>query len=301
MRKRDLFSCLLILLLMLSGLVGCVQELDSAKTNPTRETAIVNDPVQDHMMHYWDDFNFSDSLAITNPDIAEQALVDFIAACTKLPEAQQSLAIKNMLSRAKSNAFAFSSFTQQLEHYLYDPNSPMRNDALYQPVLEFLLDSTRLDAPSRLKNQHRLELALKNKLGNPANDFCFQLPNGAEQRLYEIDAALTVLFFYEPDCDHCQAAIAELRGSQHFNQLLNTGKLKILAVYAGKSYTLWKNYQQQLPASWINGFDAENRIRRERIYDLRGSPTIYLLNEGKQVILKDTGLATLLNISSPTS
>ncbi|MNP83768.1 hypothetical protein D3C76_1828110 [compost metagenome] len=45
---------------------------------------------------------------------------------------------------------------------------------------------------------------------------------------------------------------------------------------------------------WINGFDTDSKILSFNLYDLKASPTIYLLDENKKVILKDTYLQPVI-------
>jgi thiol-disulfide isomerase/thioredoxin len=295
------FSC--VFMMMLTGLQAC-------KQSNTEGHAVVNDDSSklagsdsgQPLLQYWNTFNFADTLALNNPDIAEQKLVDFIAALAEAPEDLKTQAMNRMLSQAKPHSFAFNYFRNTLEHYLYDPNSPMRSDALYEPVLAFLLDSTNLDEASRLRYRNRLKMTRKNKAGQPATDFRFELPSGALSSFYDAQSPRTLLFFYEPDCSHCQQAIADLKASENFRQHIARKQLNIVAVYAGGNVALWKSYQQQIPATWINGFDRQGIIRKEQLYDLRGSPTVYLLDENKKVLLKDTELAIVdQRLKHPTS
>ena len=284
---------LMLTSMVLVGVTSCLQKQKNASLVTTADTFPAQRTNKNNagaLLQYWDNFDFEDSNAINNPAIAEQAFVDFLAAAARVPDSLSSMAIKNMLTRAKSHTHALEYFTQQSEHYLYDPNSPMRSDALYEPVLEFLLDSTRLNDASKFRFQERLRMAQKNKAGQPALDFDFELPTGKKTSLYAIKGAFTMLIFYEPDCPHCQSTLADLKASQPFQQLVAKARLKILTVYAGGSERLWSDYQAQIPASWTNGFDRANSIRQQQLYDLRGSPTIYLLDKDKRVILKDTNL-----------
>ena len=289
---RSRRRALLLTLMVLTGVSSCLQKqeqipvLTAAASIPEQH----DNPAESLLLQYWSNFDFGDSSAIKNPAVAEQAFVDFLAATARVPESVSTIAIRNMLYRVKAYPPAFNYFKQQYEHYLYDPNSPMRNDALYEPVLEFLLDSTQLDHANKFRYQERLKMVRKNKAGHYAPDFEFELPSGAKASLYTTKGNFTLLFFYEPDCPHCQSSLAALKASQHIQQLVAQAKLKILMVYAGGRDRLWRDYHPQIPASWTNGFDRANRIRQKKLYDLRASPTIYLLNKDKKVILKDTNL-----------
>ena len=42
-----------------------------------------------------------------------------------------------------------------------------------------------------------------------------------------------------------------------------------------------------VPQGWTDGCDASERLVRDGVYDLKAMPTLYLLDSGKRVILKD--------------
>ena len=56
----------------------------------------------------------------------------------------------------------------------------------------------------------------------------------------------------------------------------------------------WKHKVEKMPANWINGFDSNQEIANEELYDLKAMPTLYLLDKGKKVLLKDADLDEIL-------
>ncbi len=271
----------LLLLIITLGLYGCTQ-----RKEPSVEARREN-----KLLSYWDTFDFTDTLALQKHEIAEQAVVDFIAALKGSDEELRDEAIKGMLSKAKQHPAAFQYFTRQYEHYLYDPNSPMRNDAYYEPVLEFMLDSCDLGTADKYRFSQRLALARKNTLGSKAIDFSFLLPQTGMTSLYKIESPYTLLFFYEPGCPSCAAAIDQINSDRNLQHLIEQEKITILGIYARGDRKAWQDYQSSIPAAWVNGFDKDGKIIAESLYDLKASPTIYLLDSDKTVRLKDCDLS----------
>src|SRR5690606_22981267 len=111
--------------------------------------------------------------------------------------------------------------------------------------------------------------------------------------LHDIDAHFTLLFFYEPGCSHCEETIVQFQNTSVLQNLVSQNRLKVLAVYTAGDHAIWKRYQSHIPKDWINGFDQEMRILSKALYDLKASPTVYLLDEDKKVVLKDTDLSQL--------
>lgn len=288
--RSVLFSC--IILNVLFSCAGKNEKLPGTAELATRvDSSADTTSAERTFFHYWDNFDFQDTIALKNPDIGEQRLVDFIARIPKFPDSISSRTIKHMLSKAKPFPTSFGFFKKQYEHYLYDPNSPMRNDLYYKPVLEFLLDSCQLSESDKYIYSAQLALVRKNNIGSQAIDFEFQIPAGGKRNISSVHAPFVLLFFYEPGCPHCETAIGELRSSTGFSQLVDKGILNVLAIYALGDHNVWKAYQSHIPANWTNGFDSSKQVLAKGLYDIRASPTIYLLDKDKKVLLKDTDLS----------
>ncbi|WP_442590761.1 DUF5106 domain-containing protein [Pedobacter sp. AW31-3R] len=292
MNRFNFFKYFLLSPFIVSGIFGCLPDAVHAPGSSAGKasTNTVSKIPKDVLFHYWDDFDFNDTIALNNPEIGEQAVVNFIAALKKFPDTISKRAVKHMLSQAKVYPASLSYFTKQYDHYLYDPNSPMRSDVYYKPVLEFLLDSCQLNDTDRHRYHSLLTLVKKNSAGSPAPDFNFQLPGGNKSSLYDINAPFTLLFFYEPGCPHCEDAMIQLQTTPGFQQLVEKGNLNVLAIYAMGDRNIWKAYQSHIPATWTNGLDKNRQILNQGLYEIRASPTLFLLDKDKVVLLKDADL-----------
>lgn len=239
------------------------------------------------VQHYWDKFDFTDTAYIHLPDITEQALTNYIDLMKYVSQEVASSSIKGMMHKATADSTFFAHMADLYEKYLYDPNSPMRDESLYIPVLEAILAAPILDDVSKIRPAHLLELALKNRVGEPATNFTYTLADGRTGTLYNVKADYLVLFFYNPDCHACQEITGQLSSSPLIGQLETTKLLKILAVYPDEDLEAWRNHIPDVPLSWINSYDHTVALKNDEIYDLKAIPTIYLLDKDKKVLLKD--------------
>ena len=71
------------------------------------------------------------------------------------------------------------------------------------------------------------------------------------------------------------------------NELTELGRLRTIAIYPDADLAVWRSYQPNMPSAWISGYDAGEVISRERLYDLRAIPALYLLDSQKRVLVKD--------------
>ena len=85
----------------------------------------------------------------------------------------------------------------------------------------------------------------------------------------------------------------QMKASPVINQALSSGSLKILAIYPDKDIEVWKKYKDEIPSTWINGYDRSLSVREKQIYDLKAIPCLYLLDSAKTVLIKDAAFATV--------
>ena len=84
--------------------------------------------------------------------------------------------------------------------------------------------------------------------------------------------------------------------SAQISNLINSGRLKVVDVYIDEDIDLWKERRDSYPSAWINGYDPTFTIRTDRIYAVRAVPSLYLLDQDKNVVLKDAPAQWALEI-----
>jgi hypothetical protein len=246
-------------------------------------------------VHYWDSFHFGDTSYVDLPEVTEQAFCDYLPVLAYCDSAQLSASVAAVLDRARhedASGRMHGYFAELFKKYLYDPNSPMRSEELYIPVARHIANDSLADYAQRERAGFSLGMMLKNRTGHKATDFAYYLPSGAKGTLYSVRAEYTLLLFYEPGCPACREAIGLLKGSQVIERLTGQRRLRILSVYAGTDRDAYNKHRGELPASWTDGHDRDGRIESKRLYDLKATPTIYLLDRDKRILLKDTDAAT---------
>lgn len=244
--------------------------------------------------HYWDRFSFADSLQFMNqPEMVEQALVDYVDLFRLVPAAEAENSLSALMDQASVTLNGFLFFYNTLEKYLYDATSPMRNEALFIPVLQKMMASNKLSDDDKLRPAMLLKSVSKNKVGSMAADFSYTKPDGSRHRLSEVQTPLTLLLFFDPECDDCHQVIMRLEKTDVLNQLTADRQLTVLAVYPGENKRLWQTMAQHMLPTWEIGMDESQTIYEKELYDILGFPSMYLLDQQKTVILKDASLTAL--------
>ena len=237
--------------------------------------------------HYWDNVNFADTNYIHHPEVTEQAWAYYCDLLNHVPLETAQQAMRNVIDRTNVDKKVFTYITDLADKYLYDPNSPMRNEEFYIPVLEAMIASPVLNETEKIRPQARLKLAQKNRIGTKALNFTYTLASGAQGSLYQLKAEYLLLFINNPGCQACTETIEGLKNAPIINQLLQEKKLVLLSIYPDEELDEWKKHLSEFPNEWINGYDKKFTIKEEQVYDLKAIPTLYLLDKDKTVLLKD--------------
>src|ERR1700733_13540712 len=102
--------------------------------------------------------------------IDTRLLQNFILNTPTITDSQAILSIDSTLSAAGHDSMLFNETIAFLDKSLSDPNSRYRNEDLSIEVLKAPLHSSWCDSNKKIQARHRLQLALQNRPGAPAND-----------------------------------------------------------------------------------------------------------------------------------
>lgn len=259
--------------------------------------------------HFWDKFtdtsiafNLCDTQYVNgvSKEAIEPALAGYIGILDQVSLNDARKGISLLFYRAEaceakdtsSNIFEY--FTQNIEKYLYDPNSPYRNEDYYQPFAKLLSQSRFISVERRAGYLRDAELCSLNSRGTPAADFAFSYFSGKTSSLYSIKADYTVLFFSNPGCTACKTIIDALK-SPEIDGFIRSGKVAVANIYIDEDLQEWMKYRKDYPEYWHSGYDHNLIIRSDNLYSVRAIPSLYLLDKEKRVILKDAPENRLLD------
>lgn len=205
--------------------------------------------------HYWDNYNFADTLMLKSEEVTEQGFVNFIDILGRFSPAIAQKGITGFTQKAFKNTAAKERFESLIEHYFENPQSPLRNDRVYLLFLEEMKNSPCFDEVEKERLAFKIKTTNKNLPGDIAINFNFKDENGMSHQLSDYRDQKVILYFYDPDCENCHKVSAWLK-------------------------------QQTIPADIkVLKIIADNPI--SHIYSLRAMPTIFLLDKGNLVVLKD--------------
>ena len=251
--------------------------------------------------HIWDNLADperkypSDSLLVSGVkrEDVEQKYANWLSILDMVDMKTSEKAIRKLYDMAlacekkDSTSNLFETFEELADKYMYDPNSPMRNEEYYLHYAECLSLYEGFSREEKDKYAKRAAGCALNRLGQKAADFRFADSKGKIRTLHDIESPYTLLFFSNPGCDACLNIINMLKDEPKVSEMIADGILSVLNIYIDEDLQGWMDYMPVYPDEWYNGFDPDFVIRNDELYSVRAIPSLYLLDKEKRVILKD--------------
>lgn len=286
-------------------LIACGRKNDKASASATLQNTagrvlpmpVVPAQIQDSreklryvLTHYWDAMNWRDTALVNSEEFMEQSMVNYFAILAKADSLVGADGVNRMIASASINPSALAKVVEISSRYLYEPESPMYDAEGYAMLLDqLILDPTNAGVPLETLEARHAQI-MKNRVGRKAADFAFVDREGRRMTLREAVAGTeeTIVMFYDPDCNVCEATERYLASSEKLNRLIGEGRLRIVAIDPFDSDTeRWKAHADSLPRNWTVGRSPGGRIDSEEIYVIRATPAIYLLDSAMTVRIKD--------------
>lgn len=275
------------------------KKADAPKNRPfprVEAPAMIDNPqerLEYIVLHFWDAFakvdQPTDSLIIggvKKADVEGQMGV-FATLLQQVPESVGQKAMLALYTNLEKAPGMFAPMAEFARQYFFDPNSPVRNEALYLPFVKALSSSPLVKEDLRGGYAWDARLCALNLPGTKAADFRFVDTSGRTRTLHSVKAEYVLLVFGNPDCTACRELVESMSSVPEISALEASGRLKVVDIYIDQEIDLWKERMASYPKNWINGYDPDYVIRQDLIYDVRAVPSIYLLDKDKTVLLKD--------------
>ena len=296
--------------------VGCGNKKAEKKTSlpfPTVEVPGLISNEEDRIKyiseHCWDRFLSMESSENTDSSLLngvkikeiEQVYSNYIQILSIAGYPQAKKAIAQFydkiyeIEKKDSSSMVFGKMVELTDLYLYDPNSPFRDEDIFGAFAKKLSNSSFLDSLERERYCRIAQQCALNSVGSPAADFSFSDEKGRSYSLSGIDAEFTIMFFSNPDCSACEGIIYELNANEKLTQMIEQGRFKVINIYIDEDLAAWYKYMPVYPKTWINAYDPNLSVKTEGLYNIRAIPSLYLLDAEKNVILKDAPSEKIYN------
>ncbi|MCR5759281.1 MAG: DUF5106 domain-containing protein [Bacteroidales bacterium] len=254
--------------------------------------------------HFWDPYlageGATDSayvLGVARNEL-EQNLANYIAilGMEPLPEATRHMEglFKGVsaVQKRDSTSHFFDAFSELVSSYLYDPNSPLRDEDLYLPYVSGLAESPYTPDNMRAVYRYQALMCSLNQRGSVAPDIKARTASGSQFTLHGIKAPFTLLFFSNPGCSACREMMETIQNE--ITPMFPKGTVAVANIYIDDELDAWRKYVDNYPEEWYTGYDFTHEVRDEQTYSVRAIPSLYLLDSEKRIIYKDAPVEKIL-------
>ena len=264
--------------------------------------AVYTDPAErrDYLLeHFWDRFFAGDGpcdtgavLGVEHGEVEKQvALYTQLLDQVPMDQAQQKMRhfFRQIEQKqaADTSSHVFLLMEEIVSRYLYDPNSPVRNEDLYLPFVEELAASPYTREEARPGYRYEAAMCALTPYGSVAPDFRFTDLRGRTRNLHGVKARTTLLFFSNPGCYACQEIVQTLQAVPGIDAMIARGSLAVVNVYIDDELDKWREYAPNYPSNWLCGYNGDRHIRDNHLYNIRAIPSLYVLDGDKRVLMKD--------------
>ena len=238
-------------------------------------------------IHYWDYFDLSDSALLRTPIFMRKTNQYFKHMVVFHPDSVIS-AIDHIISKARPSQEVVGYLVWHFVSEYQDPKF-MGFDKVFVHLVdeyfsnEYILNTT----PSILKSlQDRADKIRPILLGEMAPNLILIDTASVFISFSAIQSNYTVLFFWDLDCGVCTKEIVELRKLYEHHDY----NIEVYAINVNSDLDKWKKalLEKGVPGINVNGTRSVTKDFHD-LYDIYGTPVIYLLDGDKKIIAKRIG------------
>ncbi|MDX2248269.1 MAG: thioredoxin-like domain-containing protein [Bacteroidia bacterium] len=247
--------------------------------------------------HYFDHIDFTDDRMLRTPIFHNKIEQYMERLIPKHPDSINA-ALDRLIDRSRGNDDVFQYLVvNQLNKYA--GSKIMGMDAVYVHLVEkyYMSGEAWWTDEETLKKMEERALALSpNLVGRPAPNFRVQDAAGNYRDLYGVEAEYTLLYFWDYDCGHCKKITPKLAEAY---KRYKDHDVALFAVSINGDVEVWKKKIQEYGLS--NAINVQDHYRQsgfDKMYDIRSTPRLFILDENKKIIAKQIAVSQMEEILS---
>ena len=239
--------------------------------------------------HFFDTFNLADSGLLRSP-VYQSKVDEYMDKLTYQHPDSIATAADYLLKKAEPSKEAYRYLLVKLTNK-YETSNIMGLEKVFVYLSEkYYLTGKAYWADSALvaKFQQRVKELKPNLVGNVAPEMQLVDTLMRPVRLSSIKSRFIILYFYDPDCGHCKKTTPLL-----YDLYKTKLKSKNVSVWGASIVTdikKWKDYIKSNHLDWLNVADPYLHSNFRADYDIKTTPTIYILDSKKEIIAKRLGV-----------
>ncbi|MGC6490333.1 MAG: DUF5106 domain-containing protein [Flavobacteriales bacterium] len=252
--------------------------------------------------HFFDNFDFSDSRLLRSP-VFHSKINTYLENLTAKTPDSLIISCDYLISKSKQNPEVFKYLVSYLTSN-YERSKIMGQEKVFVHLVNKYYATNEvdwIDEAQMFKIVDRAETIEPLIIGSKAPNLVLRDSSEVIHNLHQISTDLTMIIFYDPDCGHCKKEIPAIK--QNYDQWLADGiSIEVVAVCVELDREKWVDFINTYDTGdWINVAEFKTFIDGEfdrqndpyvtpfpyikQIYDINGTPKVYLLDKDKKIIV----------------
>lgn len=237
--------------------------------------------------HYFDNLDINDPRMLRTPFLFQR--IDYFVNKLQVQHPDTlAKAIDQVLAKMDPDSETFKYY---LIHFLnsYATSKVVGMDAVYV----HLADKYYAKGLAPWTEEEQLKKIIDNAntlrpllIGKTAPNLKLQRKDGSSVELKDVDSDYTILYFWRYDCGHCKKSTPVMK--EFYDKFKDKG-VKIMAVcvkFTDEVPGCWDYIEENEISDWLHTVDPYNRSRFAKIYDVKSTPQIYVLDRDKEILSK---------------
>lgn len=249
--------------------------------------------------HYLDGIDFTDDRVLYTPILKTKLDNYFNKILIQSPDSIIPQAKKVL--KASEPSKAMHQYTTQFLINNSLQSKIMGMDAVFVAIADEVYlkgKATWADSTTLKKIAEEAYLTRPNLIGKKAPDFTMENIDGEMESLNMSQAEYTILVFYEYDCGHCKKEVPALYNDVYLPLIQHN--IEVFAICMNDDHAKWKEFVDNNElAGWHHLWDPSHQSLFRFKYNIKSSPTIYLLDKEQKIVAKKldyTNLSKLLKV-----
>ena len=240
--------------------------------------------------HFLDNIDLTDDRMIRTP-IFHGKIEQYVTKLTAQIPDSINAAADYILKKAKSKEVYKYVVWWVTNHY--EKSQIMGMDAVFVHMAKnYYLNGKAywVDSSVVTKMKDRVKILEPILLGKKAPNMFLTDSTGKLYTLEGVKAKSTILYFWDPNCGHCQKETPKLHEFWEKNKARG---IDVFAVCIDRKPDDWKKFIREKKLNWTNVWDSYVATDFKNIYDIYSTPVIYILDENKKIVAKRIGVEQL--------
>jgi hypothetical protein len=236
--------------------------------------------------HFWDHFDLSDPRLLRSPMYDQKLKVYFKQLVPFQPDSVDR-AIDEVIARARPSKECVSYLVWYFTVEYQNPKYMGFDKVFVHMVDNYFSKESIANTPPSVKKllEDRAAKIRPLLIGNRAPELILQDTTGKFVPFYGIRKKFTLLFFWDYKCHICKRQLAEL--VPMYPELVKRYDLVVYAININPDLNNWKAAvrNRHLPGINVNG-TRTMKGDFTKLYDIHGTPQLFLLDKDKHIIAK---------------